>query len=377
MSEDTIPVLWLCGPPGVGKSTVGWAIYSQLVQSGLQTAYVDIDQLGICYPAPAADPGRHRMKARNLGGVVANFRAEGARCLVVSGVVDPSACVPVDEIPQGLVTVCLLRAGDEELIRRFVDRGSPAGQIQRVLQEAADLDASTVADVRVDTTGLPVAEVVRQVHVRTGGWPALTGPGHRDSVVEPAERGMSATDGPVLWLCGVTGVGKSTVGYAVYRRAVSAGLMAAYVDLDQIGFSGPAVAGHRIRARNVAALWQTYRTAGAQGMVVVGPAEDEAAVSAYADALPAATFTLCRLHADRNQLIRRIMLRGRGSSWLQPGDPLAGQPVTYLLRVADQAVIHADALERAAIGRRIDTDGRTVEQVADAVIASSEWAIRV
>jgi adenylylsulfate kinase-like enzyme len=78
VSEDTIPVLWLCGPPGVGKSTVGWAIYSQLVQSGLQTAYVDIDQLGICYPAPAADPGRYRMKARNLGGVVANFRAEGA-----------------------------------------------------------------------------------------------------------------------------------------------------------------------------------------------------------------------------------------------------------------------------------------------------------
>ena len=195
-----------------------------------------------------------------------------------------------------------------------MDRGSPTGQIQRVSQEAADLDASTVADVRVDTTGLPVAEVVRQVHVRTGGWPALTGPGHRDSVVEPAERRMSATDGPVLWLCGVTGVGESTVGYAVYRRAVSAGLMAAYADLDQIGFSGPAVAGHRIRARNVAALWQTYRTAGAEGMVVVGPAEDEAAVSAYADALPAATFTLCRLHADRNQLTRRIMLRGRGAA---------------------------------------------------------------
>ena len=55
MSQDTIPVLWLCGPPGAGKSTVGWAIYSQLVQSGLQTAYVDIDQLGICYPA-GGDP---------------------------------------------------------------------------------------------------------------------------------------------------------------------------------------------------------------------------------------------------------------------------------------------------------------------------------
>ena len=51
--------------------------------------------------------------------------------------------------------------------------------------------------------------------------------------------------------------------------------------------------------------------------------------------------------------------------------------MTYLLRVADQAVIHADALERAATGRWIDTYGRTVEQVADAVIASSEWTSRV
>jgi uncharacterized protein YhfF len=30
---------------------------------------VDIDQLGMCYPEPASDPGRHRMKARNLGAV--------------------------------------------------------------------------------------------------------------------------------------------------------------------------------------------------------------------------------------------------------------------------------------------------------------------
>jgi hypothetical protein len=153
--------------------------------------------------------------------------------------------------------------------------------------------------------------------------------------------------------------------------------MAAYVDLDQIGFSGPAVAGHGIRARNLAALWQTYRAAGAQGLVVTGPAQDQAAVAAYAGALPAATFTLCRLHAGRDELTRRITLRGRGGGWPQPGDPLRGQPAGYLLRVADQAVIHAVGLERAAIGLRIDTDGRTVEEVADAVVAGSEWAGRV
>ena len=35
-----------------------------------------------------------------------------------------------------------------------------------------------------------------------------------------------------------------------------------------------------------------------------------------------------------------------------------------------------DALERAAIGLRIDTDGRTGEEIVDAVVARSEWAGR-
>jgi hypothetical protein len=39
----------------------------------MQTGHVDIDQLSICYPEPASDPGRHRMKARNLHAVIASF----------------------------------------------------------------------------------------------------------------------------------------------------------------------------------------------------------------------------------------------------------------------------------------------------------------
>ncbi len=68
MGETAIPVLWLCGPPGVGKTAVGRAIYARLAGSGVRTAYVDIDQLGICYPPPVSDPQRHHLKARNLGG---------------------------------------------------------------------------------------------------------------------------------------------------------------------------------------------------------------------------------------------------------------------------------------------------------------------
>ena len=59
-----IPVLWICGPPGVGKTVVAWEIYSKLNRSDASPAYVDVDQLGICYPAPRGDPARHSLKAR-------------------------------------------------------------------------------------------------------------------------------------------------------------------------------------------------------------------------------------------------------------------------------------------------------------------------
>jgi adenylylsulfate kinase-like enzyme len=385
VTDRVTPVLWLCGPPGVGKTTVGWEIYSELVRSGIQTGYVDIDQLGMCYPEAASDPGRHRMKARNLGAVVAGLRAAGARCVVASGVVDASHGVHIDELPQVALTVCRLRADQEELTQRFVGRPGQAEGLEQVLQEAADLDAGAVADVCVETSGLTVAEVAVRVQERTGGWPVLTDPGRSSAAAEPgrdqavADGSGSGVDlaGPVLWLCGATGVGKSTVGFQVYLKALHAGLAAAYIDLDQLGFCGPIPADHQAKARNLTAMWHTYREAGAQALVIVGPAEDESGVAVYVDALSAATVTVCRLHAGRDQLASRIMLRGQGGSWSQPGDPLVGQPATHLLRIADQAAHDADALERAAIGHRIDTNRRSVEEVADMVVTQTAWPGRI
>ncbi len=64
------------------------------------------------------------------------------------------------------------------------------------------------------------------------------------------------------------------------------------------------------------------------------------------------------------------MLRGHGGSWPQPGDPLAGQPAAYLLRVATAATAEAEALEHAVTGAlRVDTDGLTVEETADLIAA--------
>jgi hypothetical protein len=246
-----------------------------------------------------------------------------------------------------------------------------------VLSEADAMDASDFADVCVDTSGLPVAEVTRLVRERIGGWPILAGPSrpHQSGADDSL---AAAAGGSVLMLCGAAGVGKSTIGFEVYLRTLRAGSTAAYIDLDQIGFcrtgADDGTGGHRLKARNLAAMWHTYRAAGAQRLIATGPVGSEAAAKEYADALPLTSVTLGRLHAGADELTRRIMLRGQGGSWPQPGDPLAGQPTAHLLQAAAGAAADAEALERAAIGAlRIDTDRLTVEEAADVIAARTGW----
>ncbi|MGZ3145549.1 AAA family ATPase [Lentzea chajnantorensis] len=316
-----VSVLWICGPPGVGKTVVGWEVHRR--NGG---AYVDVDQLGICYPDPDDDPGRYRMKARNLAAVVAGARASGVRSLVVSGVADPNGAAP---IPGATLTVCRLRADREVLRERYLGRGMRPEQLDHVLREADELDARAIGDVCVDTTGLSVTEVADRVERAAGDW---AGP----------ER--------VLWFCGTTGVGKSVVGFAVYLRLLGTGMRAGFVDAGQLGFGMK-----HARADTLAAVWRTYQEAGARVLVVVGP---------YADVFPGAT--VYRLEASRADLVERIRRRGRGEGWPEPGDPLAGRSEEELDRVVEEAVAQAGRLR--GIGTAVDTSGRTAEEVAASLV---------
>jgi hypothetical protein len=393
MPVATTPVLWLCGPSGVGKTTVAWELFTQLARSGIPTGYVDIDQLGMCYapparddwaPEPASDPGRHRMKIRNLDPVVANFGAAGARCVVVSGVVDAADGVEASLLPHAVLTLCRLRSEPAELRRRLAGRDRPGdlANVAEMLRYADALERGDLFGVCVDTTGRTVAEVVGLVRERTGGWPHLAErPG--SPVSEPVDRSQPfgrPTTGPgeILWLCGATAVGKSTVGWAIYEQVRRAGRRASFVDLDQIGFHRPLSAddpgNHRLKAGNLAAIWRTYRDSGSECLVVVGPVEDREAVLIYTTALPAARITLCRLHAGRDQLTDRIIRRGQGFGPDVPGDELRGQPTALLRQLADRAEAQAQALESAAIGElRIDTAGRPAQDVAKELLIRTGW----
>ncbi len=383
VADAVFPVLWVCGPAGVGKSTVSWQLFTELADSGARVAFADSDQLCMCYPAPTGDPGRQRIKAQNVGALTAHYRAAGAQCLIVNGVIDPVHGVPRELLPHSELMLCRLRADRDELVRRFTSRhggSDDLGELLReVLDEADGMDASTVVDVCVDTTGIAAGEVASLVRDSCRTWPGFTRD-RREPVGAPARlhgtAGVGAA-GQIVLICGPTGVGKSTIGFELYMRLLHDGRTAGYVDLDQIGFLRPAPdddpGGHRLRAGNLAAMWQTYHAAGARHLVVTGPIENEAAAQAYMEALPAATVTICRLRAGRSELSRRIMSRGDGGSWPQPGDPLRGQPAGYLRHVTERALADAESAEYEALGTPIDTDGRSVAEAAGLIAAAIGW----
>jgi len=205
------------------------------------------------------------------------------------------------------------------------------------------MDASNLADVEVETTDVPATEVAALVRHACRDWsgfgPAVREP--RRDVACPAtgagggrHAGADAAGGHILLITGPAGVGKSTIGFALYMRCLSAELTAGYVDLGQIGFVSPGTPGdrsqHRLKARNLAVMWRNYHAAGARHLVATGRLESEAAVRTYCAALPAASITLCRLPAGRAELTRRVMSRRDGGSWPEPGDPLRGQSAQFL-----------------------------------------------
>jgi adenylylsulfate kinase-like enzyme len=374
------PVLWLCGPSGVGKTSVGYEMFDQLSNAGTATAYVDLDQLGLCYPAPGDDPSNHRVKARNLAEVWSGFRAAGAQCLVVSGIVDDADEVRrhADLIPDTALTVCRLRVSHDELRSRIARRGSLLHLTEEAVRSATELDRTDFADQVVDTAELTVPQVATRV--RAAGWPGRVPP--REMSALPSSNAAHTSTVPVLWLCGPPAVGKSTVGFEIFMHVLGDGVPAAYIDLAQIGFCRPAPDDdpdhHRLKAHHLGRVWEGFRAAGAQCLIISGNVTDHRAVGRYTDAIPSAAWTLCRLRARPDTLAERILLRGQGGGPAIAGDELRGLPEAQLRRRAAQATQIADALEHASIGNlRVDTDTREIAELADLVrTEAGSWPSR-
>jgi hypothetical protein len=175
---SAFPFLWLFGPSGVGKSTVGMEIFRLLSAADVKGAFVDGDQLGLCYPASDDDPGNHRVKAANLTAAWRGFRTAGAECLVLSGYVWSADEVKLyaEAVPETTLTLCRLRAGRAALEDRYVRRGSLLQHLPETLREADELDRSELPAHVVHTDGLSPRHLAQQICGLDGLWPLLPAP---------------------------------------------------------------------------------------------------------------------------------------------------------------------------------------------------------
>jgi hypothetical protein len=354
-------------------------LYSDLAATGVHVAFADTDQLCICYPAPPGDPSRQHVKTLNVRSMIPNFRAAGARCLIVNGVLD-QAGLETGLLPDADVTICQLRADYDVIERRFAGHHRHRADLDKRQHEVQDdirlMDDSGFADACVDTSHVPAGEVADLVRAACKGWPGFTGELADAAGQLPVRRGPGG--GRVVLITGPTGVGKSTIGFRFYMKCLNAGLTAGYVDLSQIGFVRPAHEhdpdNQRLKARNLAAIWRNYLAAGATHLVVTGTIAGQADLRRYADELDGTHVTLTRLRAGGHELRLRIMSRAAGGSWPETGDRLRGQSAEFLADVADHAIRAAEGFDRPdAGGVAVDTSGLSPQEAADAIADAIHW----
>ena len=176
-SGAAIPLLWLCGARGSGKTSVGYRIAARMWRSGTNAAYVDLDQLGYC--GQVEPERREERKVGNVAAVWRGFQQTGAECVVVSGSAED---VDVREtygsaVPDAALTICRLDARPDVRYPRLLARArSPFSvglpdqlktltdhEIARIAEQGAEhaavLERAGVGDVVIETSDLSLDEV--------------------------------------------------------------------------------------------------------------------------------------------------------------------------------------------------------------------------
>ncbi|GAA3553951.1 hypothetical protein GCM10022197_06350 [Microlunatus spumicola] len=167
-------------------------------------------------------------------------------------------------------------------------------------------------------------------------------------------------------LSGTVGAGKTTTAHALSRLAQAQGVPHALVDLDQVRLLHPPPPGdpfaHEVELANLRDLARNYRAAGATRLVLAGVVEDGREVLRYVEALAGARLLLARLTVDPEVVRDRLRRRHHDDP-----DTLAW----HLDRTVElTGILDAEPFEDV----RVDTSGRTPEDVALEVARAAGWA---
>lgn len=362
MSNPKLPVIWICGAAGAGKSAAAWDLFEELAAAGKRVAYIDIDQLGMLYPEADDDPGwHHAFKGEALATLVPGYVAAGAQLLIVSGVIDPHEGPRTHLPPNTSLTLCLLSPDPAVLWRRILTRGWGRADAEEAAAENALLRAAPFVDVRIETTALSVAETVAR----------LRDFAHFDDRARETRSGefTSPSRTGVVLLTGPRAAGSSTVGFGLAAGRWRAGRRTGFLDLQQLGFiarDGRTNSESVLAVGRLAAMHDLMTERGAELLVVSGHLSipDRALVRA---ALPRARVTVVRLRADERTLAEHVRARVSGSDARLAADDLLGagqehQDAVLAAALAEQHLLDTSPADDAVL----DVSGRTpAEVVAD------------
>lgn len=167
---------------------------------------------------------------------------------------------------------------------------------------------------------------------------------------------------PIMIVTGPVGVGKTTVALEISELLEQSGRAHACVDLDALRWHYPRRPDDRFSTRlamkNLAAIWLNFREYGATSLVVADVIETRSGLDRYRAAIPGADIFVVRLTASLQTLAQRLKQRELGLSldW-------------HLQRAPElTAIMERNNVEDLLVA----TDGKTVTQIAEEILAATE-----
>jgi adenylylsulfate kinase len=172
---DTVPVLNIIGPVGIGKSSVAYALsdafqynYGQV----LPHAIIDLDDVRRLWPEPKDDPFNMVVGFKNLAAVWKNYEEAGAKCFIIPNTMEEEEHFEAirTAIPGADLFVVRLEAPLEVNHARIREREetpeSLAWHLNRSSQLSKELEEKKLEDILIGTQGKHPREIAQEIIVK-------------------------------------------------------------------------------------------------------------------------------------------------------------------------------------------------------------------
>ncbi len=369
-----LPVVWLVGAAGVGKSTVGWQVRANLAAVGISAAFVDSDQLRLAVGAGGVS--ETELIARGLRALDPGYRDAGAELLVVAGLADGRA--HVRELLPGVepadILICHLHADDAAIRDRIRQRGWQVDLTDKAVEYAARIDRGW-ADLRIDTSTLSPQQVAATVsHAAQAHLHRVDHEASRDTAVCTDRHTAERLPDRVLLVAGPGGIGTSTIGFQVYTQLAKSGHHVGYLDLHQLGFLGAEPRGDQLvslRSRNARAVAATLADSGIDTIVATADLVTATAVLRTSWRREARVLAF-ELYASPSTIAERIRMLAQGHAPPIAGDHRRGLSGHALDKSIAASLAEASKLRlRIAGAHMISADGAEAATTAAKIISTA------